>query len=198
MFQRVTIAAVLLLSLGVSVSVRADEKGTKIGVVSIQRVLSDCQEAKDINVRMEAAKKDYDQTTAQKQKALADLRASLQTDLKPGTPQYEERRKEFVKQVVEAKSWQELQQEDLQRQQKQNMRSLYEKIEQAVSELAAKKGLDLVLPDSRQPFPDSVDGVNIDQLRDFIRSRTVLYAHPSIDISSEVVAQLDARYKEKK
>ncbi len=174
----------------------AQEKPLKLAVVSIQRVLSDCQEAKDINARMESAKKDFEAQGNERQKTLQQLRVSL-NDLKPGTPQYEDRRKEFVQKVVEAKSWQEISQEDMQRQQKQNMRSIYEKIEQRVSEIAGKKGLDLVIPDSRQPFPETVDNISLDQLRAFITSRTVLYAHPSIDISGEVIAALDAKYKEK-
>jgi Skp family chaperone for outer membrane proteins len=78
------------------------------------------------------------------------------------------------------------------------MRIIYEKIEQTVADIAAKKGLDLVIPDSRQPFPDTVDNINLDQLRGFIASRNVLYAHPSIDITSEVITAMDAKYKDKK
>lgn len=197
MRNRFLLSLLLAATVVLSPSARADEKAIKIGVASVYRILSELKETKELNSKTEATRADLTAQAKAKQTNLEMMRAALQ-ELKPGSPQYEDRRKELVNKAVEFKSWNEVMNEDMQRQQKQNMKMLYDKIESAVGEIAAKKNLDLVLPDSRQPFPDSVDGVTLDQLKDFIRGRNVLYSHPSLDISSEVTVLLDARYAEKK
>jgi len=74
-------------------------------------------------------------------------------------------------------------------------RRLFEKIEQAVSEVARQRGYDLVLTDRRPELPEDMDRLSMEQLLSAIQARTVLYAGEKADISNDVLALLDARYR---
>ncbi|MGH7215231.1 MAG: OmpH family outer membrane protein, partial [Tepidisphaeraceae bacterium] len=115
--------------------------------------------------------------------------------LKPDSPQYGDRNKELLQAAVDLKVWGELMQQDLQRSQKQQMKSLFEKIEEAITEVAQQKGVDLVIAEQRPELPESIDQISVDQLRMLINQRNVLYATPKADISNEVIALLDSKYK---
>jgi Skp family chaperone for outer membrane proteins len=78
--------------------------------------------------------------------------------------------------------------------QKEQLRTIFDKITAAVSEVASQKGFDLIVSDQRPPIPESLDQLDINQLRELINRRTVLYSAPKADISEDVIALLNARY----
>jgi len=75
------------------------------------------------------------------------------------------------------------------------MKSLFEKIQSATSEVAKSKGITLVLAEQRPEVPENLDQVTVDQLRILITQRNVLFAGDGIDISNDIIALLDSRYK---
>jgi Skp family chaperone for outer membrane proteins len=197
MFRSLLIAFVCTMLLAFAMPAMAQDKpGLKIGVAAVHRVFAEAAEAKDVTSRANQMEAEFKQQAVQKTKDLKDLEQTIQTTLKVGSPQYEEKRKEWISKSIEAKLWNDVTVQELQRLRLQNYKMFFEKLDQAVSEVATKRGLDLILPDMRQPFTESTDSAQ--DIQRVINSRNVLYATPSIDVTAEVIAAWDTHYKEKK
>jgi len=44
---------------------------------------------------------------------------------------------------------------------------------------------------------DNLDAINVDQLRLLINQRNVLFSAPAVDVTQDVIAQMDKAYKAK-
>lgn len=185
-----------VLVLGMSVAQAADTPAavSHVGVANTARIFADMQELKDLRQKMDQERKLLEGVDREKREKLNSLKAERGT-LKPDTPQFQEKNAELLRAAIEYETWGKLNQADFQRLQKTQMKGLFDKIEAATAEVAKKKGLDLVLTDQRPDFPDDLDQLNVDQLRSLITARTVLYAGDKVDISADVLAALDAKYK---
>jgi len=75
------------------------------------------------------------------------------------------------------------------------MKTLFDKITNSTAEVATQRGIDLVIAEQRPEFPDSLDQLNVDQLRVLINQRNVLFNSAAADISNEIIAAMDAKYK---
>lgn len=169
-------------------------EGTRIAVANTARIFNEMQELKDLRVKLQSEQKLLAGASAEKQEKLKAMQAARDA-LKSDSPQYQEKNAEWLKAAIEYDAWGKINEADVQRTQKLQMRRLFEKIEQAVVEVAKQKGYDLVITDQHPDLPDDLDRVSIDQLRTLINSRNVLYAGEKIDISDDVLAILDARYR---
>jgi len=89
-----------------------------------------------------------------------------------------------------------MQNANIQRTQKQKMLDIFNRITTAVAQVATQKGLDLVIAEQRPDItPEAMDQMNVDQIRMIINQRNVLFSNPTVDISSDVIASMDAAYK---
>lgn len=168
--------------------------GTRIAVASAARIFSEMQERKDLNERLRSDQKLLSGVKAEKEERLRALQAAREA-LKADSPQYQEKNAELLKATIEYETWGKLSEANRQRDMKLQTRRLFEKIEQAVGEVARQKGYDLILTDQRPELPEDMDRVNMEQLLSLINARSVLYAGEKVDISSDVLALLDARYR---
>ena len=195
--HRLLLSAIFLVVCAFGQAVDAQDKsGLKVGVVAVQRAFAESAEGREVTARTDALERDFKNQVQQKSKDLKDLETTFQQTLRVGTPQYEEKRKEWINKSVEAKLWAEVTQQEMQRTRVQNLKHFVEKLDVAVAEVAAKRGLDLILPDMRQPFTESSD--NAQDIQRVVNSRNVLFAHPSIDVTTDVIAAWDAKFREKK
>ncbi len=166
---------------------------TKLAVVNPAKIFNELQETQDLKKAMESKHVTLQSQENDKRSKLRDLQ-NARDSLKPDAPQYADRNKELMQAGVEFEVWGKMMQADLQREQKMQMKSLFDKIIQAVKEVADAKGLDIVI--SKGPeFPESIENLSIDETRLLINSRIVLFANSSVDISSDVIATMDAKYK---
>lgn len=168
--------------------------GARIAVANTARIFSEMQELKDLRVKLQSEQKLLAGVSVEKQEKLKALKAARDA-LKVDAPQYQDKNAELLKAAVEYEAWGKINEANVQRDQKLQMRRLFEKIEQAVAEVAKQKGYDLVITDQHPDLPDDLDQVTLDQLRTMINSRNVLYMGEKIDISNDVLAVLDARYR---
>ena len=168
----------------------------KVAIASPARIFNEMQETKDLKAKMETERKTLEGTEKEKRDKLNALKADRDA-LKPDSPQYHERNKELVQAAIEFEVWGKMMQAEVQRNQKQQMKHLYDLIEVAVGEVAKQKGIDLVIADQRADMPENLESVNVDQLRAIINQRDVLYSVPKVDITNDVIASLDAAYKGK-
>lgn len=166
----------------------------KIATVNAAKVFNEIQETKDLKSKMENDQKTLQAQDLEKKTKIKDLQ-SARDALKPDAPQYNDANKQWMQAAIDYKIWQEMQGADIQRMQKQQMLTIFNKITTAVSEVATAKGLDLVVAEQRPEVPDNLDQINVDQVRLLINQRNVLYSTPNVDISNDVIAAMDARYK---
>jgi Skp family chaperone for outer membrane proteins len=188
----IVVVAVGLVSMVSSLAYAAEP--SKVAVVNTARIFNDMLERKDLQAKMEAEIKLLDGVAKEKQDKIIALRTTRDA-LKSDSAQFKEKNAELLKTGIEFEAWSKISQASLQRDQKQQMKMLFDKIEAAVGEVAKQKGVDLVFNDRRQEIPEDLDRVSGDQLKELINTRTVLYSSPTADISNDVLALLDAKYR---
>ena len=193
MFKR-TLPLLAVLLMAVSVAQAAEPQALRIGVANTTRIFSEMQELKDLKQKMDADQRLLQGVNQEKQGKLASLKAERDA-LKQDTPQAQDKNAEYLRTAIEYETWAKLTEANLQRQLKIQTKSLFDKIEAATAEVAKQKGLDLVLTDQHPEFPEDLDRLTVDQVRGLITARSVLYASEKVDLSSAVLAALDAKYK---
>jgi Skp family chaperone for outer membrane proteins len=171
----------------------AQEQPTKVAVADPARIFTEMQETRDLKVRLDAERNDLGVEEKARRQKIEDLQATRNL-LKPDSQQYAEANKQLNAAMIEFKVWAETMQQEIQRNQKQQMRQLFDKITIAAGEVAKQRGFDIVIADQR-PEVNNLDQLNVNQLRDLINQRNVLYADPKTDITDDVIKALDAKHK---
>jgi Skp family chaperone for outer membrane proteins len=167
----------------------------RIATVNPAKVFSEMQETKDLKQKMEADRKTITDEGQRRGQEVEDAKKKRAL-FNEGTDDFNKANKEYLEKVIAAQAWQELIKQDLARQQKSQMKTLFEKIEAATKDVATARKIDLVLVDQKSDWPD-LDSINVDQLRGLINQRTVLFNNGRFDITNEVLAAVDAKYKKK-
>jgi Skp family chaperone for outer membrane proteins len=166
----------------------------KIATANPAKIFNEIQETKDLKVAMEAKRKQLEGMEFEKRQKIKDLQAK-RDQLQANTTQWRDANRDLLQASLEFEVWGRTQQADVQTEQKQQMMNLFNKITNAAQEVATAKGIDLVVAEQRPEFPDNIDQINVDQLRGLINSRNVLFVNPKIDISNEIIAAMDAKFK---
>jgi Skp family chaperone for outer membrane proteins len=165
----------------------------RVGTANPAKIFDEIRETQDLKTRLEAERKLLEQSDLERKQRLRDLQEA-RNQLRPDSPQYQQRNQELMQAGVEYEVWVRMQQAELGRRQKEQLRTIFDKIAAAVSEVASQKGFDLIVSDQRPPIPENLEQIDINQLRELINRRTVLYSAPKADISEDVIALLNARY----
>ena len=191
LFTRSTCALVLAALLISGANALAD---AKIAVANAGKIFKEIKEKKDWEQKMTQDQKTLQDTAFQKQqkvKALTDQRDNLRTD----SPQYADKDKELQTAKIDYAGWAQIQEAEQQRTNKMQTKALFDKIVNAVAEVATSKGIDLVIADQNPEMPeDFMDKANLEQLRAFLGQRNVLYSSPQVDITQDVITSMDAKY----
>ena len=183
------LAVLLLLALALPAAGQA-----KVATANPARIFNEIQETKDLQAKFNADLGALNEERKQKELQINDTKAARDS-LKPDTAQWAERNKELVRLAVEYKAWQEIVQADLERQQKMQMRAIFDRITETVGQVAASRQIDLVIAEVKPELPESLDQMNTNDLRARLISRNVLFSVPQVDISNDVIAAMDAKYK---
>ena len=186
------VVALGLMSFVGSIALAAEP--TRVAIANPARIFNEMQELKDLRIKMDSEKKLLEGVDLEKRQKMQALEAARNA-LKPETPQYQEKNSDLLRATIEYETWGRLNNANFQREQKMQLKLVYGKIEEAVAEIAKQKGFDLVISDQRSDIPDDLDRMNMDQLRSIINSRTVLFSAATVDISNDVLALLDAKYR---
>jgi len=178
----------------VPASASAQQAAPKIAVANPVQIFTKMKETVDLQERLKKDAEDLKNEDGKRQQEIKDL-AGERDGMKPGSDQYQDKNKEILKKSVELKVWRELKTAEAQRQQKAEMRALYEKIQTAIAQVAKDGGYDLVLAEQSPEFPPDLDMITVDTMRMIIAQRNVLYKKDAMDISEKVIITLDATYK---
>ncbi len=164
---------------------------TAVATVDLVAVLEGLSEKAVLEQRLE-------QSLADRQVQLQDIvdkiktaQADLQT-LKEGTPEYREK----VRLVLEYQGLAQTRRDVLQRiiafEKGDMLRQIHAKIESAVTRISERDGYDVVLlDDSNFPLPKEAADRDIERA---ILTRTIVYRHGSVDITSQVINQMNNEF----
>ena len=188
---RVTPLATLLALLCWTMPAKAE---LKISTVNAAKVFNEIQETKDLKSKMENDQKNLQAEDLKRKTDLKDLQ-SARDALKPDAPQYADANEKLMRAAIDYRVWQEVKGAEIQRTQKMEMLKIFNKITTAVTEVATAKGIDMVIAEQRPEIPENIDAINVDQLRLLINQRNVLFSTPAVDISNDVIAAMDAKFK---
>lgn len=189
--SQLLVGTVLLGALALPSAAQAQ---AKIAVANTARILNDLQETKDLNQKIQNDLRALETERQTREQKVKDLQA-VRDALKPDAPQFNEKNKDFLQARIEYEIWIQLQRANLEREQKVQMRQLFNKIEQTVAEVATQKGIDVVFAEQRVDIPDNLDNINVDQLKAVIGQRNVLFHSVATDLTNDVITALDAKYK---
>jgi len=190
----VSFAIAALVAVGASSSSARAQGAPKIATASPARIFVEMQETKDLRQQLEAQTGQLQNEAKNRQQKVKDLQAARDL-LKPDSPQYAEAERQFMQEAIQFDTWTKITQAQLQGQQKQQMKQLFDKIIAATSQVAQQQGYDLVLADQRPELPENLGMINVEQLRQLLNQRNVLYENEKVDISSQVITNLDSQYK---
>ena len=201
MFLRRSICTLALATAAFLLPARfaAAQDGPRIATVNPAKVFNDMQETKDLKQKMESDRQAIQNEAKRRADDLEEAKKKL-TIFNEGSEEYNKASKDAIEKAVGLQTWQELIKADLARQQKVQMKNLFEKIEQATKDVAEAKKLDLVLVEQKIDLPTDpnvMGQINVDQLRQLINQRSVMYSNGKFDITNDVLARVDAKYKGK-
>lgn len=185
----------ILLVLAVLIALPAMASAqTKIGIANTARIFNEMQETRDLRDRVNQERQALVETERQKQQQIRALQEGRDA-LRPDAPEYQKRNEELMRQTIEYRIWGETVQQNLQRTQKQQVARLFEKIEAASSEIAQQQGFDLILAQQHNEVPTDQEKISPEQFTAMMAQRNVLYNSEAIDLTDEILALLDQKYK---
>ena len=158
-----------------------------IGVVNVKRIFD---ESKKNSAFKEEMTNEQEKVLAQIEKARADIeaeQAGLKT-LKPGSSEYMGQMKILMQKRANLTAEQEFQKQQLTLKERQWIEQLYSDIIRITGEVAQSRNLGIVLENSAINLEEVPD----DMLVMSILMRNVMYANGAVDITDEVMNQLDA------
>jgi Skp family chaperone for outer membrane proteins len=117
---------------------------------------------------------------------------SLREEFKPGTNEFQERSKQLAMLEAELQWFVEEQGRQIEQELAGSLRLIFDDIRDVVGELAEQKGIDVVLAADR--IPEGAPATTT-QARQQIILQKVLYWRPSVDLTDDVVARLNARFE---
>jgi Skp family chaperone for outer membrane proteins len=179
----VTLAAVALFATVASAQ-------TNVGVCNPNKVFDKLDEKKVILEQMQQRKGRIEAEAKQRQAEAREIEQQRK-DMRPGTPQWEEKNNLLMQKAVEFEVWGKLQQANMARQEKQLVVDLYNKIRNATATVAKAKNLDIVFAERRPELPENMDQLTPEQVRALISQHDVLFMLPKVDITDDVVLQLN-------
>ena len=186
---RIALYALTALVLGAPSLVWASPK---IAVVNVPVVSERYARTGDLETQFDALRRRLGAERDTMRERIDRAKQALQEEIKPGTEEFERRRKEVAMLEAELQWFMDSEGQKVERGLANSLRSIFDDIQAVVREIATEKGIDVVLAGDQLPaeMPESTT-----QIRQHILLQKVLYWSRDVDITDEVVARLNARYK---
>lgn len=165
---------------------------TRVGVVNVATVSEKYAKTKELENHFEALRKSLGQQRDSMRERIERAKVGLQEELKPGTEEYHNRRKEIAMMEAELQWFVESEGQKVERGLAQALRSIYDDIHAAAKEIADEQGIQVVLAADTVPAdpPDTPS-----QARQTILLQKVLYWKPDVDLTEAVLSRLNQRFK---
>ena len=163
---------------------------TAVAVVNVAELIANCQKNKDFQATVDKRQVALRQEQKNRETKINQLRGDL--DLVGNDAERQKKIREITKAAYEFQAWQQIEQQNLLRDQRTALIELYGEIDAAVAIIAQREGYALVIFDT--PSPD-FDKLNPEQLVQVIGNRRVVYRSEKINLTASVLAKLDLDHK---
>ncbi len=167
---------------------KTDKPSSKTGIVSIRKVFRDSKRNAKYRTDVMTEQTKVRAELEKLSKEIEAQEAGLKT-LKRGSVDYLTQYKELLEKRAKLDVQQQVINQERSAKDQKWMEELYSEILQITAELAKQKGLELVLGADEPEFPME----SADQLMMTLSTHKVLYTAGCLDLTSEVVARLDAK-----
>jgi len=168
--------------------------GSRMGVIDMAKVLSECQEALDREKLIGEKRQAVRSKLSEMAEEASNLRQELENVLKPGTAEYHKQLQKWFDQMALQEAYEKGQTQAFTADAQAWMEVFYQKVEAEVAALAQQQGFSLVLDKDRLPLTAR----SASELSALIRTRKVIYADSALDLTSQVMEKLDAAYQREK
>jgi Skp family chaperone for outer membrane proteins len=165
---------------------------TKVAVVNVATLSEKYAKTKDLESQFDALRKSLGQQREAMKEKIERAKAALQEELKPGTEEFLQRRKEIAMMEAELQWFVESEGQKVEKGLAQALRSIFDDIHVVVQELADEEGIQVVLAADNVPA-EAPDTPN--QARQTILLQKVLYWKPETDMTDAVLTRLNQRYR---
>ncbi len=174
------------------ISIRPALASPRIAVVNVAAVSEKYQKTTDLEAQFDALRRRLGQERDAMKDKLDRANRSLQEELKPGTEEYRQRRRDIAIMEAELQWFIDNEGQKVEKGLAESLRNIFDDIQAAVREIAEEQGIEIVLAADRLPG-DSPDSPA--QARQMILLQKVLYWKPEVDLTEAVVARLNKNYK---
>lgn len=164
----------------------------RIGICNPGKVWEGMDERKAIQDKVVAEREKLKVEAARKKAEVEELQRQ-RNDLKPGSAQFEEKTRLMLEKAVEFEVWAKMKEAEVARQEKENIRALFDKIAEAAKQVAESRKLDVVFAE-RRPELANWDSLTPDQVRAVLSQRDVLYINEKADITEAVRLLINKQY----
>ncbi|MGD2110377.1 MAG: OmpH family outer membrane protein [Phycisphaerae bacterium] len=163
----------------------------KIAVVNLPRVSELYKKTRDLEDQFEQKRVALNQERQALKDKIERTRRSLQEELKPGTPEFNARRKQLTMQEAEMQWFVEFEGQKIEAGLASALLGIYVDIQNVVYEIAQQQMIDVVLAADQLPqeAPQSPT-----QVRQQIALQKVVFWSPKVDLTDVVVARLNEKY----
>ncbi len=164
---------------------------TSVAVVNIPEVSERYNRRADLEARFELVRADLNKKRDELRDKITRAGRSLQEELKPGTSEYFARERELVMLEAELKYFVESEGRRIEGELAGSLKLIFDDIQAAVSEIAKQRNIEIVLAADQLP---AAAPENTSQVRQQIVLQKVIYWHPNVDITDDVVNHLNQGY----
>jgi len=163
--------------------------GTRVAVVDLVKVFNEFDQTKTVNEQM---RKYRDDLAQQIDKKVAEIKAEedIIEKLAPDSADRQTRINKVKRMRLEYNVWESLEKDFVSEQYVAWVKKTYQAVTDGIAEVARKQGIQLVLTQEQMDTTVTKQEAVLQQ----IFNRKVVYADSSIDISSEVLATLNANF----
>jgi len=162
----------------------------KVACLDVGKIFNEYQRQKDLTEEMHVFEGEMQSEIGGRRGRIDSLQATLDA-MSLDDPMLVKRQREMLQLQYDYKNWRDLMQADMAREVGLWTRKIYSEIMDATEQLAQREGYDIVLYKS----PAELIGFDPEAVRDQIRSRKLLYANPTVDITQAVLDRLNADYR---
>jgi Skp family chaperone for outer membrane proteins len=166
---------------------KADKAAANIGVVDVRKVFRDCKRNAKYGASVMAEEGKWKAEQEKLAKEIESQRNGLRA-LRPGSDDYLAQYKEMLQKQAELETTRQFNAQQRAMKDQRWTEGLYMEILKIVAELAEQKELDLVLQKDVVDFPTE----SPDELMLTLSTHKLLYSDGCLDLTSEVLAQVDA------
>lgn len=189
------LCAILAMVIGVSSGAALAQDGSaKVAVCNSLKVVQQTTEFKDLQLTLQNDAKQLSTEADQRKANLNKMQGDLAL-YKPETKEFATKNGELLHATIDYEAWANVMQREMARKTKQQIKSLYDKMDASIATLAKSKGISIVVNDQHPDITDAnMEKADPNQLAAALATRTILFDDAKVDITDEVIAAMNRDY----